>query len=91
MQKDPESYTAKASISALLALGYPTSTAELKESGEQSLPLQVMEQSATVGHENQGHLFSVKHPGYTCPNPWMNILYTPHPCGMQSMATFDHS
>ena len=56
-RKTQKATQAKASLSALLALGFPISTAELNERGEQPLPLQVMEQSAAVGHENQDHLF----------------------------------
>lgn len=68
-RKTQKATQAKASLSALLALGYPTSTAELNQLGEQPFPLQVMEQSAAVGRKNQGHLFPVMHPGYTCPTP----------------------
>ena len=83
-RKTQRATQAKASLSALLDLGNPTSTAELNERGEQPLLLQVMEQSAAVCHENQDHLFPVMHPGYTCPSPCMNVLYTPQPCRMQT-------
>lgn len=41
-RKTQRATQAKASLPALLALGYPTSTAELNEPGEQPLLLQVM-------------------------------------------------